>query len=187
MFAAVIDGFLSKCAEQEEYARGIPAGREIQDIPVINKHTVWRLVVQKHPAERAGDHYDVRLVDDASGYAHSWATRKGIPEPGKKVMLFQQPTHTAAYSDYEGPLLSGYGKTRDGEIVEKVVDVPVEVTRSDRNLVRFNFNEGDVLREMLMVRDRRSTKSWYFTRVSKTPRGENENQSERRRAFIDSR
>lgn len=31
MFAAVIDGFLSKCAEQEEYARGIPAGREIRE------------------------------------------------------------------------------------------------------------------------------------------------------------
>lgn len=186
MFSAVLDGFLSKCAKSEWFAPGIPRDKRIQDIPEINKPAVWRFVVQKHPAERAGDHYDVRLVDEASGHAHSWVTRKGIPKPGEKVKLFQQPTHTAEYGDYEGLLLKGYGKTRDGEVVSRVVDTSAEVVRSDKNLVRFNLREGDVSREMLMVRDRKSPKSWYFINLTKTKRIENENQSERRRTFGDS-
>lgn len=31
MFVVVIDGFLSKCAEQKEFSRGIPSGREIRE------------------------------------------------------------------------------------------------------------------------------------------------------------
>lgn len=51
---------------------------------------------QIHDADRAGRHYDIRLVDGS--VAKSWATKKELPEPGKSILLFQQPDHTANYA-----------------------------------------------------------------------------------------
>jgi len=51
---------------------------------------------QKHEAVRAGTHYDIRLV--LGDKAYSWATRKEIPEPGKVIILYEQPVHTAHYA-----------------------------------------------------------------------------------------
>ncbi len=51
---------------------------------------------QKHDAERAGFHYDIRLV--ANGKAYSFATKKDIPEIGKSIILYEQPIHTAEYA-----------------------------------------------------------------------------------------
>ena len=164
MITVLIEGFLSKAAA---YAPGIPS-KATEKIPVVDKPTIWRLVVQQHPAQRAGDHYDIRLVDIATGKAHSWATKKETPAPGEKIKAFQTFTHTAEYADYQGPLGKGYGKTRKGEIVKKVVDVPTEVIQADNNLIRFNTYEGTSPRELLMVRNRKSPKSWYLMDVTKT-------------------
>lgn len=164
MITALIEGFLSKAAA---YAPGIPA-KATEKIPEIDKPTVWRLVVQQHPAERSGDHYDIRLVDSVAGKAHSWATKKELPALGEKIKTFQTFTHTAEYADYQGPLAKGYGETRDGEIVKKVVDVPAEIIQADDNMIRFNTYEGTSPRELLMVRNRKSPKSWYLMDVTKT-------------------
>jgi len=51
---------------------------------------------QRHEADRAGLHWDYRLV--IGDKAHSWATKKELPEPGKSIMLWQQPVHTAHYA-----------------------------------------------------------------------------------------
>ena len=51
---------------------------------------------QRHEADRAGLHYDYRLV--VGDKAHSWATKKELPGKGKSIMLWQQPVHTAHYA-----------------------------------------------------------------------------------------
>jgi len=51
---------------------------------------------QTHDADRAGLHYDIRLV--AGGKAHSFATRKELPDPGKAIMLYETSVHTADYA-----------------------------------------------------------------------------------------
>lgn len=51
---------------------------------------------QFHRAEKAGDHYDYRLV--VGDKAHSWATKKQLPEPGKSIILWEQPVHTSHYA-----------------------------------------------------------------------------------------
>ena len=51
---------------------------------------------QRHEADRAGLHWDYRIV--IGDKAHSWATKKPLPEPGKSIMLWQQPVHTADYA-----------------------------------------------------------------------------------------
>ena len=54
------------------------------------------LTRQIHDAKRAGKHFDIRIVKDQIAY--SWATRKEMPEPGKSIVIFQQPDHTAHYA-----------------------------------------------------------------------------------------
>lgn len=54
------------------------------------------LTRQRHEAKRAGMHYDVRIV--IGDKAFSWATKKEMPTPGKPILLFEQPTHTASYA-----------------------------------------------------------------------------------------
>jgi hypothetical protein len=51
---------------------------------------------QRHEADRAGLHWDYRLV--VGGVAHSWATKKELPKPGESIMLWQQPIHTVEYA-----------------------------------------------------------------------------------------
>jgi len=71
-----------------------------------------RFVIQKHLAERAGPHFDMRMGPDQGNKPTllSWALRK-LPEmPGEKRMAFQQPLHTGAYANFKGKIVSGYGK-----------------------------------------------------------------------------
>lgn len=43
-----------------------------------------------------GLHWDYRLV--AGEKAYSWATKKEMPEPGKSILLFEQPVHDRKYA-----------------------------------------------------------------------------------------
>lgn len=54
------------------------------------------LTRQSHEAEKAGHHYDIRIV--IGDKAYSWATRKDMPEPGKAIILHEQPVHTSDYA-----------------------------------------------------------------------------------------
>jgi hypothetical protein len=51
---------------------------------------------QRHQADRAGLHWDYRLV--VGDIAHSWATKKQLPEEGKSIILWEQPVHTKHYA-----------------------------------------------------------------------------------------
>jgi hypothetical protein len=51
---------------------------------------------QRHEADRIGLHFDYRLV--AGDKAYSWATKKEMPEPGRSVILFEQPVHDREYA-----------------------------------------------------------------------------------------
>jgi len=44
------------------------------------------------------------------GELFSWATKKELPGPGGKIMLYQQPLHRGQYAHFEGTLTHGYGK-----------------------------------------------------------------------------
>jgi len=54
------------------------------------------LTRQLHLADRAGRHYDIRLV--LGDKAYSWATRKDMPGPGDAINLYEQPLHDTQYA-----------------------------------------------------------------------------------------
>ena len=105
---------LAKTAE--DFATGLPDPKRFGDISQISKDQLLKWVVQQHDAQRAGKHFDVRMGTPQTGLL-SWATRKELPEPGGKTMLFQQPVHRYDYAGFQGKIPSGYGagtvKTHD--------------------------------------------------------------------------
>jgi hypothetical protein len=125
-----------------EFAPGIPSSRQIKPLPRVkhNNPQVWQMALQRHEAERAGEHADLRLVDN-KGRAHSWAIPRGsLPKPGEKILALPQPTHTEEYAGRKGTfeISEGYGK---GKVHSKGLQ-PVEVVRSQPNLLRFNVYGG---------------------------------------------
>ena len=54
-----------------DYAKGLPDKNKYASIS--NKNGRTRLVVQKHIADKAGTHFDIRLHDKDK--SHSWAAR----------------------------------------------------------------------------------------------------------------
>jgi len=97
---------------KQEFAPGLPDPKRfgsLKDLP-LNKELLY--VVQKHLARRAGPHFDVRFGRKAGERPtlFSWAARKFPTKPSQKVLAFQQPLHTGQYADFEGEIVSGYGK-----------------------------------------------------------------------------
>jgi len=127
-----------------EYAPGIPEDRKIHPLPEIKKPQTWRLAIQEHDAETAGKHFDLRLVDPASGHAHSWALPAArLPEPGKSVLAVPQPTHTSAYALNFGKnkpeeIAEGYGK---GTVrMHTLTDTEVYHAKPEESDTRLRFN-----------------------------------------------
>jgi hypothetical protein len=129
----------------KEFAPGIPDRKNIESLPEILRPTNWTMAIQDHEADRAGQHYDLRLVDPATGHAHSWALPKArMPEPGKSVLAVQQPTHTKEYATEFGKerggrrIIEGYGK---GNVkLKEVVDADVFHSKPEETGTRLRFN-----------------------------------------------
>jgi bifunctional non-homologous end joining protein LigD len=68
-----------------------------------------RFVIQKHAADRAGLHYDLRL--ERGGTLVSWAVRRGLPTvPGEKHFAAKTEDHPLEYLDFEAVIPKGeYG------------------------------------------------------------------------------
>jgi DNA primase len=97
------DATLERVLQQREKAPGVPGSERIHDLPESDKklhRKDWTLAVQEHKAERAGKHWDLRLVDPHSNFAHSWAVPKA-QFPGvksKPILAVRMPTHSSQYA-----------------------------------------------------------------------------------------
>ncbi len=120
------------------YAPGIPHKDISHELPVIDKSTTWEYVVHDHNADRRGRHFDLRLADPETGFAHSWALPPNWPKAGEKVWSIQQPTHTKKYIDFEGKITDRYGR---GTVTKHARD-KVEVVSSKPGHISFNVYKG---------------------------------------------
>ncbi len=116
-------------------AQGLPERKNYGDLSQLEAGRLLDFVVQLHEAQRAGRHYDVRFGDPEHGL-FSWATRKELPEPGRRTALFQQPLHRHDYMNFQGTL-KGYGAgqvrtARKGQVLlTAVTPTKVEFTTAD--------------------------------------------------------
>jgi hypothetical protein len=100
-----------------DFAPGLPKKDVRGDLKKIKPGEFVDFVVQKHDAERAGTHYDVRFGTPESGL-YSWATKKDLPKPKERIALFRQPLHSHDYKDFEGEIPAGYGKGKVSKFEE---------------------------------------------------------------------
>ena len=117
--------------------------------------------LQRHVAERAKEHYDLRIGDPDTGHAHSWALRY-IPKPGERRLAVQQPTHTVPYMDFAGSIESGYGK---GDVVLERRE-PTEILHADDKTVRFNLYKGKGVESLALRRTKGN--QWLLQNVTPT-------------------
>jgi len=139
---ATIKSVLSK-KDVGEFAPGIPRDRTTQALPTAEGKN-WTLAIQKHIAEKAGPHWDLRLVDPETQQAHSWAVPKASFPEDKPRLALQMPTHSADYAlsfGAKGPqrIHEGYGKGT----VEIEHKEPVKVLTVSPDKVVFKRDSGD--------------------------------------------
>lgn len=122
-------------------------GQKYPDIlPIQEQPGVWEYALQKHEAEIAGTHYDLRLGADDK--IHSWAIRKGLPEPGRKYLAVQQPTHKREDLDFSGRILYGYGKG-----LQKLEERDqVDVLEATNDAIKFNRYKGRKTEKYKLIR-----------------------------------
>jgi len=170
------DNALPESKTADEHAPGIPDRHYHAALPDIKKPLTWKMSLQEHHADRAGHHYDLRLIDPETGHAHSWALPAAhMPEPGKSVLALQQPTHTSEYAlnfgkDKEQEITKGYGK---GRVKIKALD-EIEIYHSKPEAtgtrVRFNIYKSTGPEEYAIVntgpgKDRLVNKTYHKGRL----------------------
>lgn len=130
---------VKRILKEKEFAPGIPRSRRVYPIKETDKGKTWTLVMQEHHADRAGKHWDLRLVDPDTSYAHSWAVPKAkFPGESERLLAVRTPTHTAHYAlnfGAKGPqqIGKGYGKGS----VQIVAKEPVQIEKVTENTVKF--------------------------------------------------
>lgn len=154
-----------------EFAPGIPMSKRIYEIPSVTDKDIKHLTlaIQEHKAKRAGPHWDLRMVDPATGHAHSWALpKRKLPKPGERpVLAIQQPTHTARYAltfGEKGP--QTIGKGYGAGTVEMKHKEPIRVLSSTPSKIKFERNSGTSRAEQYYMFKTRDT-SWLLRNLTK--------------------
>jgi hypothetical protein len=143
---------------QVEVIPGIADPKKSTAPPRAN-NKLWEYVVQKHIAERAGRHFDLRLSDD--DIAYSWAIRKGLPEPGKKHLAKKQPDHSPDYMDFVGYVKSKYGR---GPVTQEDRSKMVKILKSRPDLVKFILLHKSNPQEFNLIKTK--DKDWLLHNIT---------------------
>lgn len=156
---------VSRILKEKEFAPGIPRSKRVYSIPEKAVGQQWTMAVQEHNAQKAGRHWDLRLVDPATGFAHSWAVPKAtFPEEKQKLLAVRTPTHTAHYAlnfgdKEERQIGKGYGKGT----VKIVHKEPVKMLQTENNKVKFERIIGDEKEQYQMFRTKDD--KWLLRKV----------------------
>lgn len=142
-------------------ALGIPSRKDYGDLSKVRSGDVLDYVIQRHLANVAGPHDDLRFGGPGLGL-YSWASRKGPPrEPGEKTLAVRQPIHKWNYRNFEGEIPKGqYGggsvsKTRQGKLL---------ITSSTPDSIHFTEATGQQLRRFALVKPKGEDQNWLLIR-----------------------
>ncbi len=146
--------------KQAQVAPGLPSMENLGSAEELQPGLApW--VIQRHLAQRAGPHYDVR-IGNPYGMLMSWAARH-LPEPGEKRLAIQQPLHEGQYADFEGELKSRYGRGT----VKKHDRGEVLITEVSPRKINFVVAHKKQPQHFTLVKTRLGSKSWLM--INTTP------------------
>lgn len=148
------------CIVPNRAAPGIPDRSDYGDVSSIPTDRLLLYIDQLHKARKAGPHHDIRFGDKE---LFSWATRKGVPAPGGKVTLFQQPLHSPEYAGFQGEIPEGYG----AGTVSASEKGKVLVTEATPDKIKFVLAHRKYPEYFTMIRQEGKGKPWLM--VNHTP------------------
>lgn len=144
-----------------DFARGLPYKESFGDLSVLPKGIIdW--VIQKHIADKAKAHYDIRFGTPSTGL-YSWAARKGLPKPGEKHLAVRQPLHTHAYGKFEGTIPAGYGKGT----VEIAEAGKIKIFSADKEKITFAVIHKKQPQYFSLIKSKDDSKNWLL--INTTP------------------
>ena len=115
-------------------APGIPNKSNYGDLSKLKAGQVLDYILQKHEAERAGTHHDLRFGDKNKGL-YSWAVPRGLPQPGQKHLAPRTQLHSHKYKDFTGRIPKGkYGAGK----VSKADKGQVLIDKVSPNAIHFS-------------------------------------------------
>lgn len=175
---------------QENTGKVIKAARiekDYGDLEQLQPGDLLDYVVQRHQAQVAGPHLDLRMGRPDTGL-YSWTSKAEIPEPGQKSLVVRQPLHKFRYRKFEGTIPKGkFGggrvtKEREGKV--KLISVtPNEIHLStedgrhrfalvkpkgaDQNWLLIRGDDADVTKaathyQLVRMMDSRLSGAFYF-------------------------
>ena len=132
---------LEKCSQG--FAPGLPSKTNFTPILPQNADDPFLFALQKHKTDRSGGrkHIDMRLVNEDTGVAHSWALPKAqLPKrKGEKFLAVQQPDHEAGYATgFQGRIPEGYG----AGTVSTNPPKPMDILKADIGSIVFEVLNG---------------------------------------------
>ncbi len=145
--------------------KGIPNKIDYGDISKLPTNKLIDFIIQRHEAERAGLHKDIRFGTPEHGL-HSFATRKELPQPGGRISLFQQPLHDYNYKDFEGSITEGYGKGT----VKKEEEGKVLINKMTDQSIHFSIMSRKAPERFVLVKpgpNAKNDKNWLL--INTTP------------------
>ena len=150
---------VGRILKEKEFAPGIPRSKRIYALPDNAKDKQWTMAVQEHHARRAGKHWDLRLVDPETSFAHSWALPKStLPEGDQKVLAVRTPTHTEHYAlNFGDQEKQTIGKGYGSGTVEIVHKEPIKIIKADNNKIQFDRVVGDDNKRLTLFRTKGDT------------------------------
>lgn len=119
-------------------------------------------VRQRHEAKKAGLHFDYRIV--VGDKAYSWATKKELPEPGKRILLWEQPVHDASYA------LSKKIEIPDGQYGAGTTTLDFAqkgTAESGQNHYQLYLNNGQTFTIRRMDENKFGKGAWMFMNTTK--------------------
>jgi len=142
---------------------GIPDRSYLGQLAKLTPGQLADLVIQRHIADRAGEHYDWRLEGPEGLY--SWASRKPMPAPGQKILAVQQPLHSREYKDFEGEIPEGYGKGR----VQKHFQSKLLFTKVSPHAIHFTIADARYPERFVLIKPPKfGDKDWLLLNTTPT-------------------
>ena len=129
--------------------------------PNIQVGQLLNYVLQKHIADRAGTHWDLRFGPDK---LLSWALPKGLPAQGQKHLAVPTPLHEGSWANFEGEILEGYGKG----IVKKEDSGKILVTKVSPTKIQFVIAHKKFPEVFTMVKTKSPKGDWLIINTTPT-------------------
>ena len=152
--------YLVKFSSIKDWRGEVGEQEKLPRIP-IHQEKQMLFVLHQHDAKRAGKHFDIRLGDPVTKRTWNWATRKGLPPPGKIHELFSSGFHPYSWLSFEGTIPEGYGAGK----VRIARSGPAEVIESRPDMIRFVVYDGRTPEEYII---RKHWNRWLIQNVTPT-------------------